>query len=163
MNLFKELLEVDSSPVDVDWFYKKAGEWFGSFKVNEVEYDISFTREDLKHNIENKVVSLKFSRPDLNDPYAFSKDFNKPLVVKNTILKELKEYILKEKIEVFVIKSFTKEQSRVKKYRLISHGLVRDFGFIFEDEITHGEYTYFVLLRNKEVYIDRNKILSTIK
>ena len=158
------ITEVSSKAVDVEWFYKNDGEWFGEFNVDGVKYDVSFTREDKKYNIKDtKIVSLKFARPDLDDPFAFSKDFNKPLVVKNTILKELKSYILSEKIDMFIVKALSKEQTRVKKYRVFSHSLVRDFGFIFEDEILKGKYTYFVLLRNKDTFIDREKLLSQIE
>ena len=64
---------------------------------------------------------------------------------------------------MFVIKALSKEQTRVKKYRVFSHSLVRDFGFIFEDEISKGKYTYFILLRNKDTFIDREKLLSQIE
>ena len=160
--LFRQLLEVDSKPVDINWFYKKNSEWYGTFAIDGIEYNISFSREDIKYNLPVKVISLKFSRPDLVNPYAFSKDFNKPLVVKNTVLEALKTYILTEKIEMFIIKAYTKESTRVKKYRALAHSLVRDFGFIFDDEIVYKEYTYFMLLRNKQIFLDREQILNQV-
>ena len=165
--MFREkitLQEVSSQAVNVKWFYKNDDEWYGEFDVDNIKYDVSFTREDKKHNIKDfKIVSLKFAKPDLDDPHAFSKDFNKPIVVKNTILKELESYILTEKIDMFITKALTSEKTRVQKYRVFVHSLVRDFGFIFEDEVKKGKYVHFLLLRNKEVFIDRKNILNSIE
>ena len=155
--------EISLEPVKVNWFYKKEGEWYGSFNVDEYEYDVSFTREDLKRNIKDfKIVSFKFSRPDQDVPYAFSKDFNKPLVIKNTVINEIKSYILSNKIDIFIIKSYTKESSRTKKYKIFAHSLVREFGFIFENEVKLGQYTYFSLFRNKESFLRKDDIIKQI-
>lgn len=155
--------EISSEPVKVNWFYKKEGERYGSFNVNDYEYDVLFTREDLKRNNKDfKIISFKFSRPDQDDPYTFSKDFNKPLVIKNTVINEIKSYILSNKIDVFVIKSYSKEVTRTKKYKIFAHSLVREFGFIFENEVKLDQYTYFTLFRNKESFLRKDDIIKQI-
>lgn len=160
----KEVLdEISSHPVPVEWFYKRKGEWYGTFKVGEIEYDASFTREDLKFDLPFKVVSFKFANPKQKDPYAFSFEFNQPLVVKNTIIKEIRQYILDNEIDVFIVKAYTAEQTRVSRYRKFTASLVRDFGFIFQKEITEGSYTYFCLFRSKDSYQESEQIIKLLK
>lgn len=154
--------EISKEAVPIKWFYKNEGEWYGTFKVDDIEYDCSFIREDKKYNLDYTVVSFKFARPDKEDPYAFSVDFNKPLVIQNIIIKEIKSYIQKNKIDVFIIKAYSKEKTRVNRYRKFTHSLLREFGFIFENEIKEGKYTYFCLFRNKQAFIDKNKIINNI-
>lgn len=156
MKPFKQLIsEVSSTPVEIDWFYKKSGEWFGSFNVNDIEYDITFQREDMKHKLDISISSLKFSRPDLKDPYSFSKDFNKPLVVANTVKEALKQYLSLNDTDVFIIKSYVKEQSRVSKYRILTSTLMKT-KFTFSEEIQYGNYIYFILFKNVSAYQDES-------
>jgi hypothetical protein len=156
--------EVSKNPVDVQWNFKQDGIWYGSFEVNSKEYNIMFEREDKKHNLPYCIVSLKFDRPDQNDPHAFSKDFNQPLVVANTVKNSLNEYFKIESIDMFIIKAFSKEQSRVKKYRQIAFnlsGIGQKLPICIERE--RGNYTYFILYRTAEIYDDVVKKLEEQK
>jgi hypothetical protein len=145
------LSEISSEPVHIEWYYKKSGDWYGSFYVNDIEYDIAFKNEGRNIGTNKNIGSLKFSRPDISDTHSFAKDFNKPLVVANTILESLKEYIQEEKIDVFVFKSYKDEKSRVTKYRKLAKGLV--FGnFSFSNEIQEGKYVYFILYKNSYAF-----------
>lgn len=149
------LTEISKNPVLVDWFYQNDGQWYGSFEVNSKEYNITFEREDKKHKLPYCIVSLKFDRPDQKDPHAFSKDFNQPMVVANTVKLALDDYFKSEEVDMFVIKSYTKEKSRVEKYRQVAYNLGgsgKKLPICTESEF--GKYTYFILYRNANIYKD---------
>lgn len=162
---FKEfrdkLNEVSYEPVLINWFYRKSGDWYGDFSVDYKDYDIAIKREGTdKTNL--NIVSIKFARPDLKDPHSFAADFNKPMVVANTVSVALKEYIQREPINVLIFKSYKKETSRVTKYRLVSR-LLTSAGFTFTEEIEKGDYMYFILFRSSKDFKDegiRNYIES---
>ena len=154
--------EISKEPVDIKWYYQKEGEWYGTFTIDDKEYDVSFTREDKKFDIEFKTISFKFARPDRKDPFAFSFDFNKPLVVRNTIIKAIKDYLHTSHTELFVVKSYSKESSRVSKYRKFTNSLRHEFGFLLSDEKEFGEYTYFILYRSSKQFMKRHEILSKL-
>jgi hypothetical protein len=157
MSFIKHLNEISSSLVDVQYIYQEYGEWFGSFEIDNIEYDIVFRREDKPRNLDIKIASLKFSRPDLDDPHAFSKDFKKPLVVANTVKQELKKYLEKEPCDVFIFKSYIGEKSRVKKYRDLANSLIFGF-FSMLWEVEFQKYNYFILYKKTSFFKNNKEI-----
>lgn len=61
--------EISYEPVDVNWFYQKQGDWYREFIVDEVNYDIAIKREGVDKT-PLKIVSIKFARPDLENPHV---------------------------------------------------------------------------------------------
>ena len=157
-----ELNEISSDPVDVEWFHQKDSEWFGEFIIDGHPYMMSFVREDKTRNIPFKTVSFKFAKTKAEDPFAFSFDFVKPLVIQNTVIKAIKDYMLSERIEVFVVKAYSNETSRVTRYRKFVYSLKREFGFSLQEEMTHGKYTYFALFRNRSSWESKDKIIQEL-
>lgn len=167
MNLLDYLNEISSEPVNVNWDFKDNGVWYGNFDVNDKNYLITFEREDKKHNLKFKICSLKFARTDAEDPYAFAADFNKPLVIANTIKKYLKEYLNEEKCDIFIIKALSKEQTRVNKYAIlasaITSGKFGNVGLYYIERLELGIYTYFVLYKNSKVFSETREELRAQK
>lgn len=149
---FFNLNEIETKPVPIEWFYQQDGIWYGSFIVGDKDYDICFYREDKPHNIDLKIVSLKFSRPNLKDPHAFAKDFNKPIVVANTVASALAEYLETQALDVFVIKAYNEEVSRVRKYRELTSWLKNYGKFFATDEVQKDNYTYFLMFKNSSTF-----------
>jgi len=159
----KKLNEISSEPVDISWIYQKDSEWFGSFDVDGHEYDISFIREDKRLHINGvKIVSCKFAKPSKVDPHAFSFDFNKPLVVANTVTNAIKGYLQSEIIDVFIVKAYTKETSRVNKYRTFMNMLRYQFGFHTDTEQVHKSYTYFAIFRSVKMWQQKDEIINKL-
>ena len=160
--MFKvQLDEISSEPVQVTWAVKNENGWYGDFIIDGHEYNLSFTREDKIRDLPFKTVSFKFDKPSNKDPHAYSFEFIKPAVVKATVIKEIKNYIRTEMVKCFVIKAYSSEESRVKKYRNFSHDLKKEFGFSWMEERVAGKYTYFILIRGKEVYDYIDKLLKS--
>ena len=35
------IYEISKEPVDIKWYYQKEGEWYGTFTIDDKEYDVS--------------------------------------------------------------------------------------------------------------------------
>lgn len=152
MNFKDFLTEISYEPEEISWFYQENGDWYGEFKVNDISYDIAIKREP--NDTQYTIVSIQFTgHYHAKDSESYAKDFNKPMVVANTVAKALMEYIDTNIINILVFKAYAKENQRVSKYRTVSR-ILTTAGFTFTEEIQKDNYVYFILFRSSKEYRD---------
>ena len=119
-----------------------------NFKVDSRNYVVVFNK--LKDKEFNLYEVLFYIYDKENPIFNIVNDFNK-LVIKNTILKIINDFITNTNIDILGYKTDINEPSKVRKYKTYLVKFMKNFNFYCSDYFESGIYYRYLLIKNKNI------------
>jgi len=142
--VLRKIQEISKEPVE----FKKEEDTY-IFYIDNRKYVVEFIK---RINEINAYEILFYVNKNDDMLFVLMNDNNKPLVVKNTILKIIEDFTKNNIVEVLGFKGDISEPSRVRKYKRYIIDLSKILNFKIISQFPLKNYYRFLLFKNKEVY-----------